>query len=60
MATGKPPWSHRTNPISVFMEVGNGKNPPYIPEELSDSARDFILLCFKRNPSERPNVKKLL
>lgn len=56
MATGKPPWSHRTNPIAVFMQVGNSNEPPSIPAELSPEAKDFILSCFRRNPNQRPNV----
>jgi len=60
MATGKPPWYHKTNPIAVFMHVCNTEVLPELPHDLSEDAKDFILKCFNRNPSERPNVCKLL
>lgn len=42
------------------MHVGTTDEPPEIPKELSEHAKDFILQCFNRNPSSRPNVCKLL
>ena len=60
MATAKSPWHNKPNPISVIMHVASTNEPPEIPNELSDQARDFILQCFKRRPSSRPNVCKLL
>lgn len=60
MATAKSPWHNKPNPISVIMHVASTHEPPEIPNELSDQARDFILQCFKRRPSSRPNVCKLL
>lgn len=60
MATGKPPWHYKTNQIAVFMHVCTTDEVPQLPSELSDVSRDFILNCFKRKPSDRPNVCKLL
>ena len=60
MATGKPPWYYKTNQIAVFMHVCTTDEAPHLPPELSEAAKDFILSCFKRKPSERPNVCKLL
>lgn len=60
MATGKPPWYYKTNQIAVFMHVCNTLQPPELPSEFSEMAKDFILSCFKRKPSERPNATKLL
>lgn len=60
MATGKPPWYYKTNQIAVFMYVCTTKELPLLPSDLSDVAKDFILSCFKRKPSDRPNVLKLL
>ena len=60
MATGKPPWYYKTNQIAVFMHVCTTDESPHLPPELSDIAKDFILSCFKRKPSDRPNVCKLL
>ena len=42
------------------MHVGTTNEPPEIPKDLSEHAKDFILQCFGRNPSSRPNVCKLL
>ena len=33
---------------------------PDIPEKLSAEGKEFLNLCFKRNPAERPSAKKLL
>jgi serine/threonine protein kinase len=60
MATGRPPWYYKTNQIAVFMHVCTTDETPQLPPELSEPAKDFILSCFKRKPSERPNVYKLL
>ncbi|KAG1368579.1 mitogen-activated protein kinase kinase kinase 5 [Cocos nucifera] len=35
------------------------KDPP-IPETLSSEGKDFLQLCFRRNPAERPTANKLL
>jgi serine/threonine protein kinase len=35
------------------------KDPP-IPENLSQEGKDFLQLCFKRNPAERPTATELL
>ena len=59
MATGKPPWHYKTNPVSVFMHVCNTEELPRLPD-LSSEAKDFIFSCFRREPTERPNVCKLL
>lgn len=30
-----------------------------IPEHYSDSLKDFLRLCFRKNPAERPNAETL-
>lgn len=35
------------------------RDPP-IPETLSPEGKDFLQLCFRRNPAERPTANKLL
>ena len=42
------------------MHVGSCSEPPELPSELSMDAKNFILACLKRNPSDRPNVRRLL
>jgi mitogen-activated protein kinase kinase kinase 3 len=36
------------------------KDTPAIPETLSPEGKDFLRLCFKRNPAERPTATMLL
>ena len=43
MATGKPPWSQYGNKFSALYNIAKAKDPPKIPEELSNQAKDFIL-----------------
>lgn len=33
---------------------------PTIPETLSSEGKDFLQLCFRRKPAERPSAAKLL
>jgi serine/threonine protein kinase len=60
MATGKPPWYYKTNQIQIFMHVCTTEESPNLPDTLSSVCQDFILSCFKRNPSDRLNAHKLL
>ena len=36
------------------------KDTPPIPETLSAEGKDFLRLCFTRNPAERPSASMLL
>lgn len=36
------------------------KDTPPIPETLSPEGKDFLRLCFIRNPAERPTASMLL
>ena len=60
MATGKPPWSDQKNQFAALYFIGNTTKPPPFPEDFSDEGKDFLGLIFKRDPKERPNVRKLL
>uniref|UniRef100_A0ACD5WCM3 Uncharacterized protein n=1 Tax=Avena sativa TaxID=4498 RepID=A0ACD5WCM3_AVESA len=55
--TGKPPWSGLEGPAAMFKVLN--KDPP-IPDNLSSDGKDFLRVCFKRNPAERPTASKLL
>ncbi|CAL5331317.1 unnamed protein product [Camellia sinensis] len=59
MATGKPPWSQYEGVAALF-KIGNSKELPAIPENLSDEGKDFVRLCLQRNPLHRPTAAKLL
>jgi serine/threonine protein kinase len=61
MATGRPPWSGEfAEQISALFNIATTNDPPPIPQSLSREARDFLMLCFKRNPRERPTASRLL
>jgi hypothetical protein len=61
MATGIPPWSSRfADQVSAMFNIATTEDPPPMPNDLSDEAKDFLLHCFKRNPKERPNATRLL
>ncbi|KAI5439212.1 mitogen-activated protein kinase kinase kinase 5 [Lathyrus oleraceus] len=57
MFTGKPPWSEYEGAAAMFKVM---KDTPPIPETLSSEGKDFLRLCFKRNPAERPTASMLL
>ncbi|XP_057973343.1 mitogen-activated protein kinase kinase kinase 5-like isoform X2 [Malania oleifera] len=57
MLNGSPPWSEVSGVAAMFKVLN--KSPP-IPETLSSEGKDFLRLCFRRNPAERPSAVKLL
>ncbi|XP_022873984.1 mitogen-activated protein kinase kinase kinase YODA, partial [Olea europaea var. sylvestris] len=59
MALSKPPWSQYEGVAAMF-KIGNSKELPTIPENLSDEGKDFVRLCLQRNPSQRPTAAQLL
>ena len=60
MITGKPPFSEFPTQVSVLFHIANTQDPPTIPEGVTEDCQDFLLLCFKRNPKERPTAATLL
>ena len=59
MATGRPPWS-KLKQFDIIMKVCSQDDVPELPKEYSKDAKDFVSLCFKRIPYERPNIYELL
>eukprot|EP00960_Hanusia_phi_P044258 756543-Hanusia_phi.AAC.1 len=59
MATGNPPFSEFSNHIAALFHITASSEPPPIPAELSDSAKDFVSRCFTRDPKERPYARTL-
>ncbi|KAM7266872.1 hypothetical protein ACFE04_009038 [Oxalis oulophora] len=59
MATTKPPWSQYEGVAAMF-KIGNSKELPVIPDNLSDDGKDFVRLCLQRNPLHRPCAAQLL
>ncbi|XP_052185067.1 mitogen-activated protein kinase kinase kinase YODA-like isoform X2 [Diospyros lotus] len=59
MATTKPPWSQFEGVAAMF-KIGNSKDLPAIPDNLSDEGKDFVRQCLQRNPFHRPTAVQLL
>ncbi|KAJ7565041.1 hypothetical protein O6H91_02G045400 [Diphasiastrum complanatum] len=59
MATAKPPWSQFEGVAAMF-KIGNTLEIPCIPESLSKDGKEFVRLCLRRNPAERPTAAELL
>ncbi|KAJ6347429.1 hypothetical protein OIU76_003996 [Salix suchowensis] len=59
MATTKPPWSQYEGVPALF-KIGNSKELPEIPDNLSADGKDFVRQCLQRNPSHRPTAAQLL
>ncbi|XP_057994480.1 mitogen-activated protein kinase kinase kinase YODA-like, partial [Hevea brasiliensis] len=59
MATAKPPWSQYEGVAAMF-KIGNSKEHPAFPDNLSDDGKDFVRQCLQRNPSHRPTAAELL
>lgn len=47
MATGEPPWSEFTNPMTILYNILNSEEPPKIPDFLSPECQDFVSKCLK-------------
>ncbi|CAL5002061.1 unnamed protein product [Urochloa decumbens] len=60
MATGKAPWSHEYQEVSLLYYVGMTKSHPPIPEHLSPEAKDFLLKCLQKEPEMRSAASDLL
>ncbi|XP_021728051.1 mitogen-activated protein kinase kinase kinase 3-like [Chenopodium quinoa] len=59
MAMAKPPWSQYEGVAAIF-KIGNSKDIPEIPDFLSSEAKNFLHLCLKRDPADRPLASSLL
>ncbi|RCI01969.1 hypothetical protein CU098_009991, partial [Rhizopus stolonifer] len=58
LCTGKPPYSDCIAMTAMF-KIVEEECPP-IPDNISSELGNFLELCFKKNPSERPSAQELL
>ncbi|CAA7396713.1 unnamed protein product [Spirodela intermedia] len=59
MATSKPPW-YQYEGVAAIFKIGNSKDIPEFPSHFSEEGKDFLKLCFQRDPSARPAASQLL
>ncbi|KAG2659055.1 hypothetical protein PVAP13_1KG336600 [Panicum virgatum] len=59
MGTGRHPW-HPHEDVPAMFKIVNTKDIPEIPESFSKEGKDFLSLCLKRDPAQRPSATLLL
>lgn len=60
MATGRPPWTDVSDPVSAVYRIGFSGEAPDIPGWVSEEAKDFLGKCLVRDPVKRWSVDELL
>ncbi|CAD6244144.1 unnamed protein product [Miscanthus lutarioriparius] len=59
MGTGRHPW-HQYEDVPAMFKIVNTNDMPEIPERFSKEGKDFLSLCLKRDPAQRPSPTQLL
>lgn len=60
MFTGEPPWSECGGQAQAIYKIASTKELPAFPEPFDDLAEDFVRMCLRRDPGERPSAAELL
>lgn len=58
LLTGRPPYAEISNSMTVMFRIVEDKIPP-LPEGCSESLKDFLRLCFNKDPKRRPTAEAL-
>ena len=58
LLTGKPPYME-LDPMAALFRIVQDDHPP-LPDGCSKSLNDFLLQCFKKDPTQRKSAKQLL
>ncbi|KAJ2336451.1 Protein kinase of the Mitotic Exit Network, partial [Coemansia sp. RSA 2681] len=58
LLTGKPPYSGLMQMAALYRIVEDD-HPP-IPEGISEELKEFLLLCFQKEPANRPTAAELM
>ena len=58
LLTSSPPYFD-LDPMPALFRIVRDEHPP-LPPRISDAMKDFLLLCFKRDPKDRPTAEELM
>lgn len=60
MITAKPPWGLMTNPLATMVRVATSEETPPVNVPISETFRDIITSCTRRDPEERLLASELM